>query len=424
MARDDEFLARAVAALPIFDVHEHHMPEVFLAREVGLLDLIDQSYAGWTLARPYPLEGEVLAPRVGPSRDAAADEERILRLISESSANSFFRNLDDACVRLHGLPIAASTWRELDAEIRRRHADPAWTGQVLESAGVARVITDPFSAPLLDARKALGPRYLSVLRINALTFGYHPDARDHNGNSAHEFAAELGARLETFDDFADFLEQIVATMPSRGQVAIKNALAYDRDVAFGEPDESSARLAWGDPSPSKERVRAFSDWTVDRLATIAGERDVPVQMHLGTARIRGSAPLLAARLIERHPRTRFLLMHLAYPWSSELLAMAFVYRNVWIDLTWSFLLSPTHAKRALHEAIEILPDASRLMLGGDNWHAEETWATLRRARGVVGGVLSEKVRDGWLEPALAVDLARRIFYENAARFFAVEGPAS
>ncbi len=35
-----------VAAMPILDVHEHHLPETYLSREVGLLDLLRQSYAG------------------------------------------------------------------------------------------------------------------------------------------------------------------------------------------------------------------------------------------------------------------------------------------------------------------------------------------------------------------------------------------
>ena len=56
---------------------------------------------------------------------------------------------------------------------------------------------------------------------------------------------------------------------------------------------------------------------MDRLCRLAGERDVPFQMHLGSAQIRGSHPMNAAGLIERHPNTRFLLMHLAFPWSRE-----------------------------------------------------------------------------------------------------------
>jgi predicted TIM-barrel fold metal-dependent hydrolase len=138
---------------------------------------------------------------------------------------------------------------------------------------------------------------------------------------------------------------------------------------------------------------------------------------VNTAIIRGSHPLKAAGLVERHPRTRFLLMHLAYPWSRDLLGMAFVYRNIWLDLTWSLLLSPSHFKLALHEAIEILPDESRMMIGGDNWHVEETYATLKLARQLIGEVLEEKTAAGYFHPHDAQRLAGKILRENALQFF-------
>ena len=156
------------------------------------------------------------------------------------------------------------------------------------------------------------------------------------------------------------------------------------------------------------------------MCPLAGERDLPVQMHLGTAIIRGSHPLKAAGLIERHPRTRFLLMHLAYPWSRDLLGMAFVYRNIWLDLTWSLLLSPSHFKLALHEAIEMLPDESRMMIGGDNWHCEETYGTMKLARQLIGEVLDEKVSAGYFGLADAQRLAAKILRENALRFFKLQ----
>ena len=119
-------------------------------------------------------------------------------------------------------------------------------------------------------------------------------------------------------------------------------------------------------------------------------------MHLGTALIRSSHPMHVAGLTERHPSTRFLLMPLAYPWSRDLLGMAFVYRNIWIDLTWSWLLSPSHFKLALHEAIEIWPDEGRIILGGDNWHVEETVGTMQSFRSLLIEVLDEKVSNGYL----------------------------
>ena len=40
-----------VDAIKMFDVHEHHFPEVLLNPEVNLLQLFRESYAGWTQVR-------------------------------------------------------------------------------------------------------------------------------------------------------------------------------------------------------------------------------------------------------------------------------------------------------------------------------------------------------------------------------------
>jgi predicted TIM-barrel fold metal-dependent hydrolase len=156
---------------------------------------------------------------------------------------------------------------------------------------------------------------------------------------------------------------------------------------------------------------------VDRLCRLAGERDIPFQMHLGSALIRGSRPLTAAGLIERHPRTRFLLMHLGYPWSGELLGMAFVYRNIWIDLTWSWILSPTRFREAFPEAVEVLPDESRMMLGGDTWHAEEAYGAITDVRRLVAESLDAMVKGGAFRCRDAERLALKVLHHNAEAFF-------
>lgn len=411
-----------IDALPIVDVHEHHMPEVFLEREVTLGQLFRQSYAGWTQARPYPLpsetrEGDPMLVAAGPTT-----WEGLAPYLERSGSNAFVRNLVRGITELHGggavaTAITRGNWEAIEASVQARHREAGWTARVLERARVERVITDPYSNPLLDPRPELGALYDSVLRINAFAVGWHPSSVDHNGNSAAALLGRLGLRAGSFEEYGAALASVVDGMKARHQVALKNALAYDRDVAFDAPDEALARRAWGNAAPSAAERKAFGDWVVDRMCGLAGERGIPVQMHLGTAIIRGSHPLGVAGLVERHPGTRFLLMHLAYPWSRDLLGMAFVYRNVWLDLTWSFLLSPSHFRLALHEAIELLPDETRMMLGGDTWHAEETFATLQAARREIGTVLEEKVRAGYFGREDALRLARRILADNAREFF-------
>jgi hypothetical protein len=405
---------------PLYDVHEHHMPETLLDPDVGLLKLLRQSYAGWTQGRPYHLPSERADPFQLPGDEGETSWADIAPFVEGSGSNAFVRTLVGALSDLYELGrtgITRESWESLDAEIRESHARPGFPAEVMARAGVERIVTDPFSSPLLDAPAALGPSYRSVARVNALAFGWHPDSFDHNGNRAHDFARALGLELETFDDYMAFLERFVDTLGDRHQIALKSALAYDRDLHFDEPDEALARRAWGRRSPPPDEQKAFGDVVVDRLCALAGERGVPFQMHLGTAAIRGSHPMNVAGLIERHPGTRFLLMHLAYPWSRDLFGLAFVYRNIHLDLTWSFLLSPSHFKLALHEALEILPDESRLMLGGDCWHAEESYGALTSGRRLICEVLREKVTDGYLDDAGARRLASKILHENARAFF-------
>jgi len=409
-----------IGATRIVDVHEHHIPEILLNREVNLLQLFQQSYAGWTQARPYPLPSEKRDRDPMLAAAGATTWEALAPFLENSGSNSFVRNLVRAVTELHGTGepgITRKNWEALDAAVREQHQKADWCREVLRRAGIERLITDPYTDPLLDARNALGNPYNSVMRLNALACGWHPDSRDHNGNSAHALLQRLGWTPASFDEYLAALAKLVDGMAARHQVALKNALAYDRDVAFDQPDEKLARQAWSKTSPSPAERKAFSDFVVDWLCQLAGERDIPVQMHLGTAILRGSHPLKVAGLVERHPRTRFLLMHLAYPWSRDLLGMAFVYRNIWLDLTWSLLLSPSHFKLALHEAIEILPDESRMMIGGDNWHVEETYGTLKLARQLMGEVLEEKLAAGYFHPPDAQRLAAKVLRENAMAFF-------
>jgi len=415
----DKAFSRFVGSIPVVDVHEHHMPDEKPGRQVGLRQLLEESYAGWTQARPYPLPGE--APvALGAADSGPGTWADIARYVEGSGTNAAVRNMVRSLCELYGVKggeITEANWQVLDSEIRHRHADPSWSASVMDRAGIEAAISDPYRDPLMDARKELGERYRSVLRINAFASGWHPEALDHNGNNGRAMMVRLGISPASFDEYMEGLAGVLDALPSLNKVGLKNALAYDRPVDFDTLDLAAARGAWGKADPAPHERKAFGDCVVDRLCRLAGERDIPFQMHLGSAQIRGSRPLAAAGLVERHPRTRFLLMHLGYPWTEELLGMAFVYRNIWIDLTWSWILSPSHFSRAFREAVEVLPDESRMMLGGDTWHAEEAYGAIGSARRLVTETLDAMVRDGAFGRRAAERLAGRILRENAHAFF-------
>ncbi|MGA2762884.1 MAG: amidohydrolase family protein [Spirochaetia bacterium] len=408
-----------IQSIRVVDVHEHHMPSLTPDQPPGLLQLMEESYAGWTQARPYPLPSEPPVTVGSPSSKAGSWKD-VAAFVEGSGSNASVRNMIRSLSELYDIPggeITASNWERLDNQVRRRNADPAWSASVMDKAGIETAISDPYRDPLMDVRNLLGDRYRSVFRINSLAVGWHPDSRDHNGNNGRETLSRLGRKPASFDEYLEALPAVLDALPGLNKVGLKNALAYDRSVDFDTLDLDAARAAWGQRDPTEHQRKAFGDCVVDRLCRLAGERDIPFQMHLGSALIRGSRPLQAAGLIERNPRTRFLLMHLAYPWSAELLGMAFVYRNIWIDLTWSWILSPTRFTSAFAEAIEVLTDDSRMMIGGDTWHAEEAYGAISGARRLIGEVLESKVASGYFGRRDAERLARKVLRENASAFF-------
>jgi uncharacterized protein len=412
-------LERFIQGTPVIDVHEHHMPPENPGSPVGLLSVLEESYAGWTQARPYPLPSEppvTLGAQTG-RRTAWTD---VAPFVQGSGTNAAVRVVVRALCELYdvrGGEITEKNWERLDEAIRRCNAEPSWGASVMDRAGVERSITDPYRDPLLDARAALGERYRSVLRINGFAFGWTTESRDHNGNNGRLLMRRLGLEPRSLDEYLEALPRVLDAMPGRGEVGLKNALAYDRSVDFDPPDMELARGAWDKAAPSGPEKKAFGDAVVDRLCHLAGERDIPFQMHLGSALISGSQPIRAAGLVERHPRTRFLLMHLAWPWSSELLGMAFVYRNIWIDLTWSWILSPSRFRATFQEAVDVLPDESRMMLGGDTWHVEEAYGAISGARRLIAETLDSMVRSGSFTAGDAERLAVKVLRENAKAFF-------
>src|SRR5712671_3391838 len=101
----------------IVDVHEHHIPEILLAPEINLLQLFQQSYAGWTQARPYALPSERRDVDPMLAAPGATTWESLAPFLENSSSNSFVRNLVHGITELYAAAEPAITrgnWEALD----------------------------------------------------------------------------------------------------------------------------------------------------------------------------------------------------------------------------------------------------------------------------------------------------------------------
>lgn len=152
--------------------------------------------------------------------------------------------------------------------------------------------------------------------------------------------------------------------------------------------------------------------------------DIPMQVHTGLQAgdgndISNSNPALLANLFLEYRDVRFSLFHGSYPYGGELSALAKGFRNVYLDMSWLYIISPSYAERYLHEWLETVPANKIMAFGGDYHNVENAYGHSLMARAVVAKVLVEKVRTGYLTETEAMDVARRILRDNAIELFRI-----
>jgi predicted TIM-barrel fold metal-dependent hydrolase len=161
----------------------------------------------------------------------------------------------------------------------------------------------------------------------------------------------------------------------------------------------------------------------------ATEHKLPVKLHTGYYAGHNYMPLgrlqrnagSVTDLCRRAPETRFVFMHICYPYYEELLAAAKHYANAYVDMCWSWIINPVAAKDFLRKFLVTAPANKILTFGGDYIPVEPVLGHATMARQGIALALSELVEEGWLSLADAMDLIDPIMHGNARAIFNLAG---
>jgi predicted TIM-barrel fold metal-dependent hydrolase len=212
-------------------------------------------------------------------------------------------------------------------------------------------------------------------------------------------------------------------------VAVKSQNAYNRDIDYEQvPAEKveavfKKRLA-NEPLTAQEKkdLEDHLFWYAVRKAT---ENKLPVKLHTGYYAGQNGMPLerllhnagSAAELCRKAQDTRFVFMHICYPYYEELLAVAKHYANAYVDMCWSWIINPVAAKDFLKKFLVTAPANKILTFGGDYVPVEPVLGHATIARRGIALALSELVEEGWLSLPDAMDLVDPIMHNNARPIF-------
>jgi hypothetical protein len=291
-----------------------------------------------------------------------------------------------------------------------------WYRHVLkDKAGIAMSLQDDYRTAV--DRELFAPMVRLEHFACATTRGDLRNIEADTDRSIHSLSDLVGAMHAALDRYL-----------SEGAIGVKIGIAYRRSlrfekVAHGDAERVFARLfSHLGEGASWEEARPLQDYMFHRIIQAAVERDVPIQIHTGLQEGNGnvlenSNPLHLTNLCLEYGRAAFDVFHGGYPFMGELLALAKNFPNVYLDLCWLYIISPSAGARMLHEAIETVASNKIFAFGGDFIIPEGAYGHSVMARRVVSRVLTDKVEDGYLTEEDAATLARRILREGPAALY-------
>ncbi len=243
-----------------------------------------------------------------------------------------------------------------------------------------------------------------------------------------KYGGPTGIRVGSLADWHRVIEWWFTTY-GRFAVAAKSQNAYSRDINYEKvPAERVEgvfdQILAGQPV-SPENKKALEDhlfWVTTDNATKAG---LPVKLHTGYYAGHDYMPLSrlaanpdsAAALCRLSPETRFVFMHICYPFYEPMIALAKQYTNAYLDMCWAWIINPVAAKDFLKKYLVTAPANKIFTFGGDYYAVEPVLGHATLARQGIALALSELVDEGWLPLSNAMDLIDPIMHENARHVF-------
>jgi predicted TIM-barrel fold metal-dependent hydrolase len=236
----------------------------------------------------------------------------------------------------------------------------------------------------------------------------------------------------TLDDYVKSMRVAFENEVKKGMVAVKISIAYSRTLSSERVGTETARkvfrtLVNGDEgfAISFKDAKPLQDYMLYQLLDLAKKYRLPVAIHTGLQAGDGnilvnSNPTLLTNIIFDYPNTNFILFHGSYPYGGELSALAKNFKNVYIDMNWTYAISPSYAERYLSEFLETVPAAKIIAFGGDMMVPENIYSELAIAKRIISNVLCNKVRDGFLSESEAKIVAKMILHDNAAKMYKLQ----
>jgi len=211
--------------------------------------------------------------------------------------------------------------------------------------------------------------------------------------------------------------------------AVKSQNAYARDINYYDVPAETAGKIFKNKIENRQITEQEQKMLEDHLFWYSVKKatacNLPVKLHTGYYAGFGYMPLSrlinnpgsATDLCKNAPDTRFVFMHICYPYYEEMIAAAKHWPNAYIDMCWSWILNPLAAKDFLKKYIVTAPLNKILTFGGDYIPVEPVTGHAKIARNGIAQALCELVDENLISVDDAIESTDIIMNRNARKIF-------
>jgi len=423
-------IAEHIANLSIMDTHSH-MEGVAAWEGSEAPDILSDLF-GWYASSDLVIAGaplDAVERLLDPTDD---DLEGRFAGIAEAWTRSRFTGYGEA-VRIAArelLEIEDLSAESLRGGQRRLRALQQAGGMALlrDRARIDHVQTD-LGMDVIDLPTSSWTYFLRDLSVRRFAIGAANDPM---------IASATGIEVRDLATLGDAIDALFVRCAPRS-IAVKSQHAYVRTLAWQQRSDADAERALrvvldggpGSDDPDSEARRCVGDWCLGRCVALAARYDLPIKLHTGilagTAQQGTAMPIDRLRaghlapLLTAYPDARFILMHIAYPFSEELIALAKHFANVTVDLCWAWALNPLATKDFVRRFLHAVP-VNRLFAFGDDTNTPlMAYAYAMQARRWLTRAIEEEIADGYLTSRQAMEVASLVLRGNQEAHFDIAG---
>ena len=418
-------IRQRVFETPIVDTHEHLIEEE--SRLSGKHERIKAN--DWSLLLSHYLNSDLISCGMpGDQHDsffsAELDPREKWRLLEpywpQVSRTGYGQAVSIAMERIYGVSELATETIPRIQDAYEKNIRPGFYKYILQELGnIESCQVNSLETPFKESKQP-------TLLMQDISF-----LGMHMGPDIEAYAPVAGMEVKDLQDWHSVIDWWFDTYGEYA-VAVKSQAAYSRNIDYADVPAEEVEFVFKkklNRSPintiEEKNLQDHLFWYSVRKAT---DHDLPVKIHTGYYAGHNRMPLgrlqsnaaAACDLCRIAPDTRFVFMHIDYPFYEDLIAVAKHYTNCYIDMCWAWIISPVASVNFLRQYLVTAPANKLLTFGGDYIPVEPVIGHVDLARKGIALALAGLVQEGWLSMDSGVGAVDGLMRGNARQIFNLE----